>query len=46
MLEHHLAETNKTLLTATAERVGWSQGEAQCLTDLLTGFREADKHAA
>lgn len=46
MLEYHLSETHKTLLTATGERVGWAQGEAQCLTDLLTAFRDVDKHAA
>ncbi len=40
-----LEEVNLALRTATGERVGWLQGEAQCLAGWLARIEEAERQA-
>jgi hypothetical protein len=43
LLEQSLTEAARTLRTATGERLGWAQGEAQCLAELLKWFEECGR---
>ncbi len=42
LLEAELTEVSAALRTATGERVGWLQGEAQCLAGWLERFGQAE----
>lgn len=42
LLQAMLDESDIGLRTATGEKVGWRQGESQCLVQLLTDFANAD----
>jgi hypothetical protein len=46
LLQAALDEAEMALRTATGERVGWLQGEAQCLAGWLERVEEAEKLAA
>jgi hypothetical protein len=43
LLTAALEEAQLNLRTATGERIGWSQGEAQCLAGWLRSFEQADE---
>jgi len=43
LLEAALDEVNAALRTASGERVGWLQGEAQCLAGWLERIRRAEE---
>jgi len=42
LLEAELEQVHTALRTATGERVGWLQGEAQCLAGWLERFGQAE----
>ena len=43
LLQASLDDAQVRLRTATGERIGWAQGEAQCLAELITHFEAADQ---